>query len=142
MRLKSLIALLVLATIATTVMVGGVFAGAGPAANASERTSQVPRLATESPFTLNVEEARGPHLILKIEGIKNESVIWSDVTRLYGSTLPDALVTVNGSVVAVTTHGLFYTDVKLDPGANFIEVVASDFSGREAAASFTVVSIQ
>ena len=142
MRLKSLLALLVLATIAITMMVGGVFAGAGPVANASERTSQIPRLAMESPFTLNVGEAQGPDLILKIEGIKNESAIWGDVTRLYGSTLPDALVTVNGSVIAVTTHGLFYTDVELEPGANFIEVVASDFSGRETSASFTVVSLQ
>lgn len=142
MRLKSLVALLVLAVIATTMMVGGVFADTAPVADAPERTSQVPRLAMESPFTLNVDEVQGPDLILKIEGVKNESVIWGDVTRLYGSTVPDALVTVNGGVVAVTTHGLFYTDVELEPGTNFIEVVASDFSGRETSVSFTVISLQ
>ena len=123
-------------------MVSGVFAQTGSESGPGERTLQVPRLATESPFTLNVTEAAARDLALKIEGIRDESVVEGNVTRLYGSTIPDALVTVNGEVVAVTTHGLFYTDLPLDPGTNFIEIVASDFGGRLTSASFAVVSIQ
>ena len=137
-----MVALLVFAVAAIALIVSGVFAKPASGSDPGERVLPIPRLATESPFTLNVVEASGRDLVLKIEGIRDESVVQGDVTRLYGSTVPDALVTVNGEVVAVTTHGLFYTDLFLLPGTNFIEVVASDFGGRETSASFTVVSLQ
>ena len=142
MRHKLLVALLVLAALAAAIAVRGVVAGTGQDVDSGEPEPAIPRLATESPFTLSVAEARSSDLILKIEGIEKESVVEGDATRLYGSTVPDALVTINGDVVPVTTHGLFYSDLKLEPGTNFIEIVASDFNGRKATASFTVVSLQ
>jgi len=142
MRSKLLVALLVLAALAAAITVRGVVAGAGQGADSGGPESAVPRLATESPFTLSVAEVQSSDLILKIEGIGKESVVEGDTTRLYGSTIPDALVTINGDVVPVTNHGLFYSDLKLEAGTNFIEVMASDFNGREASASFTVVSLQ
>lgn len=141
MRTKIIVALLVLAALAAAIAVRGVVAGTGQD-NSGEPTSAVPRLATESPFTLSVAEVQSPDLILKIEGLEKESVVEGNATRLYGSTAPDALVTINGDIVPVTTHGLFYSELKLEPGTNFIEIVASDFNGRVATASFTVVSLQ
>ena len=47
-----------------------------------------------------------------------------------GGTGPDAAVGVNGSPVDVNVLGLFSTTVSLDPGANLIEVVATDIQGN------------
>ena len=47
-----------------------------------------------------------------------------------GGTRPDAAVGVNGSPVGVNVLGLVSTTVSLDPGANLIEVVATDIQGN------------
>lgn len=47
-----------------------------------------------------------------------------------GGAGPDAAVGVNGSPVDVNVSGLFSTTVSLDPGANLIEVVATDIQGN------------
>ena len=139
--LMALAALLVLVGIVMGIVFTGVLED-GQGSDTGEPRPRVPSLATKSPFRLSIEEMQGPDLPLKIEGISRESVVEGDVTRFYGSTVPDALVTVNGDIVDITDHGLFYTDVKLEPGTNIIEIVASDLTGRETAAFFTVVSLQ
>jgi len=138
--LLSLAALLVVAGIATAIAFTGVLGGT--AQDADEPRPRLPRLATDSPFRLSIEEIQGPDFPLRIEGIATQSVVEGDVTRLYGSTVPDAFVTVNGDLVDITDHGLFYTDIRLEPGTNIIEVVASDLTGRQTSARFTVVSLQ
>ena len=138
MRFRPLIALLLLAAIGAAMGCGsGGFGGSEP----GSRTA-IPNLAKESPFRLGIDEAQGPGLPLKIEGINDRSVVEGPATCLYGSTLPDAFVTVNGQVVAITDNGLFYTDVDLEPGTNYVVVVASDFNGRQTTSQFTVVSLQ
>ena len=47
-----------------------------------------------------------------------------------GGTRPDAVVGVNGTLVAVNALGIFSTTVILDEGPNFIEVVATDIQGN------------
>jgi len=47
-----------------------------------------------------------------------------------GRTRPDAIVAINGVTVAVDPVGRFQRDILLRSGANIIEVVATDLSGR------------
>ena len=50
--------------------------------------------------------------------------------RVLGRTQPNAVVGVNGVPVDIAADGTFQSDVALEPGANLIEVVATDLSGQ------------
>ncbi len=102
----------------------------------------VPNLLTQPLAPLTIEELSGEHLPLEIAGITDRAVIEQPAVAFWGDTAPDALVTVNGEPVEVSEYGAFVVDYPLDDGANFIEVLASDFSGRTTRQSFTVVSLQ
>lgn len=102
----------------------------------------VPNLLTQPLAPLTIEELSGDHLPLEIAGITDRAVIEQPAVAFWGDTAPDALVTVNGEPVEVSEYGAFVVDYPLDDGANFIEVLASDFSGRTTRQSFTVVSLQ
>jgi hypothetical protein len=102
----------------------------------------VPRLLTEPLAPLTVEELSGETLPLEIAGIKDQAIIEELAVAFWGDTAPDAFVTVNGEPVSVSEYGAFVVDYPLDDGANFIEILASDFQGRTTRKSFTVVSLQ
>ncbi len=102
----------------------------------------VPNLLTQPLAPLTIEELSGEHLPLEIAGITDRAVIEQPAVAFWGDTAPDALVTVNGEPVEVSEYGAFVVDYPLDDGANFIEILASDFSGRTTSQSFTVVSLQ
>ncbi len=102
----------------------------------------VPDLLTSPLAPLTLEELSGENLPLEIAGIKDRTVIEKAAVAFWGDTAPDAFVTVNGEPVEVSKYGAFVVDYPLDDGANFIEVLASDFQGRTTRQSFTVVSLQ
>ena len=102
----------------------------------------VPNLLLKPLIPLSIEELSGDTLPLKISGIKDRTVIDAPAVAFWGDTAPDAFVTVNGKQVEVSEYGAFVIDYPLDDGANFIEVLASDFQGRTTRVSFTVVRTQ
>lgn len=87
-------------------------------------------------------EAVGQQVFLDIAGIENESVITESEVTITGTTTPDALVSINGQIVAVELDGSFSTTLSLDPGPNFVEIVSSNLRGQETSSVISVVSIQ
>ncbi|MDD5591265.1 MAG: hypothetical protein PHY18_04990, partial [Dehalococcoidales bacterium] len=63
----------------------------------------------------------------------------SPTVTVKGITSTDAVVSVNGQIVAVDTDGGFSEPVALDLGPNLIEVLASDFYGNSASVLITVI---
>lgn len=102
----------------------------------------VPDLLTKPLAPLTLDEISGELLPLEIAGIKDRAVIEEPAIAFWGDTAPDAFVTVNGGPVLVSEYGAFVVDLALEDGANFIEVLASDFQGRTTRQAFTVVSLQ
>jgi len=102
----------------------------------------VPDLLTKPLAPLTLDEISGEHLPLEIAGIKDRAVIEEPAIAFWGDTAPDAFVTVKGEPVDVSEYGAFVVDFPLEDGANFIEVLASDFQGRTTRQAFTVVSLQ
>ena len=102
----------------------------------------VPGLLLRPLVPLTIEELSGDTLPLKISGIKDRQVIEAPAVAFWGDTAPDAFVTVNGKRIEVSEYGAFVVDIPLEDGANFIEILASDFKGRTTRASFTVVRTQ
>ncbi|MDA1278897.1 MAG: hypothetical protein O3B95_02485 [Chloroflexi bacterium] len=102
----------------------------------------VPNVLLEPLNPLTLEELSGEFLPLKISGIRDRSETEAAAIAFWGDTAPDAFVTVNGEPVKVSAYGAFVVDYPLEDGANFIEVLASDFQGRSASRSYTLVRIQ
>jgi hypothetical protein len=99
-------------------------------------------LLTHPLAPLTIEELSGETLPLEIAGIKDQEVIEKPAVAFWGDTAPDAFVTVNGEPVEVSEYGAFVYDFPLEDGANYIEVLATDFQGRTTRKTFTVVSLQ
>lgn len=55
-----------------------------------------------------------------------------DTTRVFGKTRVDATVDINGNLTEVSADGTFFYELKLETGANVVEVVASSISGETA----------
>ncbi|MBI2919020.1 MAG: hypothetical protein HYY01_13655 [Chloroflexi bacterium] len=68
-----------------------------------------------------------------------ESVVRSPELTIKGTTAPDAVVSVNGSIVPVDAGGAFSSSVTLQVGPNVIEVVASDFAGNQQSAILSAI---
>ena len=65
----------------------------------------------------------------------------SSPVTVSGTTTPDALVSINGSLVDVANDGTFTATVDLNPAPNLIEVIGSDFQGNKVSAVLTVIYI-
>ncbi len=76
---------------------------------------------------------------LKVLTPENESVVRTSSIEVSGSTVLDAVVTVNGDVVEVDSEGRFSTRLILDPGPNVVEIIASDFTGRQEGQALTLI---
>lgn len=64
-----------------------------------------------------------------------------DAVRVSGITSIDAVVGVNGTPVEVSADGSFQYDLDLETGANIIEVVATNLSGKTASQEIAVFFI-
>lgn len=60
---------------------------------------------------------------------------------LRGLTSPDAIVSVNGVIVAVQPDGSFELTLVLDLGPNLVDIVASDLDGNSVNSSLAIISI-
>ena len=78
-------------------------------------------------------------LPLTLTQLEDESVVNMPEVVVRGTTIPEAVVTVNGAVADVDADGRFSVTVTLEEGPNLIEVYASDFEDREASEMLTIV---
>tara|TARA_Y100001936_G_scaffold253433_1_gene318064 strand:- start:473 stop:1072 length:600 start_codon:yes stop_codon:yes gene_type:complete len=81
------------------------------------------------------------NLALDFEGLNDESIVWSETVLLRGVTSADAIVSVNDIIVEVQANGTFELTLTLDPGPNFVDVVASDLEGSQINSSLAIISI-
>lgn len=94
-----------------------------------------------SPTAIPVNNVQTYELTLEIEGISDEAEVRGDTILARGQTSPDAIVSINGVVIPVDETGAFEAPLKLDPGPNVIEVVASDLDGNRVSTVLLVVSL-
>jgi len=81
------------------------------------------------------------NVALDFEGIGDESIVYSDTVLLRGQASADAVVSVNGVIVEVQADGTFELTLVLDPGGNFVDVVASNLAGSVFSSSLAIISI-
>jgi len=132
-------AVIVMAIVLIAVMLPGAQQDDVPVAKA---LPIVPTILLKPLAPLTIEELSGETLPLKIFGISDRTVIDAPAVAFWGDTAPDAFVSVNGEQVEVSEYGAFVVDYPLDDGANFIEILASDFQGRTTRVSITLVRTQ
>ena len=72
-----------------------------------------------------------PALFLEITSPVNQSVVSSSSVEIEGNTLSTAILSINGSLTAVTSSGTFTSALVLEEGVNVIQVVVSDLRGNE-----------
>ena len=81
-------------------------------------------------------------LTLSIAEPQDEAVVNSGLLRVVGTTTPDAVVSVNGTILrAIDEYGNFSAVVSLDEGPNLVEVIASDYGGAKVSRVLTVVYV-
>ena len=127
---------------AVLVVVSILLPGSTEQAPVAKALPVVPNILLQPLVPLTIEELSGDTLPLKISGISDRQVIEAPAVAFWGDTAPDAFVTVNGKRIEVSEYGAFVVDIPLEDGANFIEILASDFKGRTSRASFTLVRTQ
>lgn len=88
-----------------------------------------------------VPEVTPEEFFLSVSSPENESVADQSPVEVSGSTVVDAVVTVNDQVVEVGPQGEFAASVALEEGPNAIEIIASDFAGHEEALALSVIYI-
>ncbi len=98
-------------------------------------------LAVTVPLLLGGDGGGEDGLVLKVINPANESVVYTFATQVAGETQPDAVVSVNGSPVEVEADGKFSTAISLEEGPNLIEVIATDYDGKEASELLVVIRI-
>lgn len=130
------------AVVAAIVFVAVLLPGSEEDAPVAKALPVVPTILLKPLVPLTIEELSGDTLPLKIAGIKDRTVTEAPAVAFWGDTAPDAFVTVNGKHLEVSEYGAFVIDFPLKDGANFIEVLASDFKGRTTRVSLTVVRTQ
>jgi hypothetical protein len=80
-------------------------------------------------------------LFLDLQGIGDENVIQGNIIIIRGQTSPAAILSINALIVQVDANGNFEAEIRLNPGANIIEVVASDLDGHQINRVVAVVSL-
>ena len=77
--------------------------------------------------------------VLEIIEPKNQSVTTERLVRVVGLTGSSATARVNGLPVPVNQVGEFSTTVRLDEGANVIEIVANNEDGQELSEDIAIL---
>ena len=98
-----------------------------------------PPVATPS-ATPTPNQTPGSQLLLNVQGPEDGSTVRSDAVVVHGFASPGASVTIDGQAAVVGGDGRFQAEVTLSPGANLIEVVATDTMGSRETRSLTVTS--
>jgi len=93
---------------------------------------------TDLPFTPVTPET---NFFLTVTQPTSESIIDAGKVEVIGSTVPGAVVSVNGNLVEVDKEGNFTKTVFLEEGPNLIEVIASDLDGNQKDYSSTIIFV-
>ena len=120
-----IISLILLAAVLFLVSVG--------CSNGAETTATPTPAATETatPAPTQTPRPTPKPLFLTVTTPEDESIVATSEVEVAGTTLPTAIVSVNGTMVDVEDDGGFSTTVTLEEGPNTIEVVASTIKGEE-----------
>ena len=102
-----------------------------PAATATPTATPPPPDPTATPTALQP-------LSLEVQGPDDGTTVRNSAVVVHGRTAPGATVTAGGVSTLVDRDGRFQLEVRLEPGANRIEIVASDGAGRSVSATRTV----
>jgi hypothetical protein len=97
--------------------------------------------AVPTPQSVPISTTQRFGLFLEIEGLGEENIVRGDSVVARGQTTPDAILSINGVIVAVSPDGTFEVQLALEPGPNVLEVVASDLDGNEVSKVIAVVSL-
>ncbi len=116
----------------------------GPATAATQPARPQP---TSTPVTGPTAVAKGgaaakppaKALFLQVDSPAEDDSVDSSRLQVSGSTIPGAVVSVDGDLVKVKSDGTFSTEIKLDEGPNDVEVVASDRDGNEQSVIRSVI---
>ena len=82
-----------------------------------------------------------PEFSLTVTQPADESIINVDKVEVIGTTIPGAVVSINGELVDVNEEGNFTMMVVLEEGPNTIEVIASDLEGNEESHILVIVYV-
>ncbi len=102
-----------------------------PLATPTPTATPPPPAPTATPTVL-------PPLSLDVQGPDDGAIVRSSAVVVHGRTAPGATVTAGGVSTIADRDGGFQIEVRLEPGANRIEVVATDAAGRSLSATRTV----
>ena len=100
-------------------------------------TPEAPPTPTPPPPDPTATPTALPPLSLDVEGPDDGTTVRNAAVVVHGRTAPGAMVTAGGVSTLADRDGRFQIEVRLEPGANRIEVVASD-AGRSVSATRTV----
>lgn len=70
---------------------------------------------------------------------QDQSIVPQAQIPVAGRTVPGAVVSVNGVSVSVDAVGIYSTTMRLEPGPNIIDVVATDVSGEVLSSIIAVI---
>ena len=94
--------------------------------------------ATATPPDPTATPTALPPLSLDVQGPDDGTIVRASAVVVFGRTAPGATVTAGGVSTIADRDGSFQIEVRLEPGPNRIEVVASDAAGRSLSATRTV----
>jgi len=80
-------------------------------------------------------------LSLQVRAPLDGSEVSGDAVVVHGVATPGATIVINGQATAVDREGRFSAETGLSPGANTIEVVATDSQGNRKSSRLTVTSL-
>ena len=80
-------------------------------------------------------------LMLQVYAPEDGAVVPGSVVAVYGQTLPDVRVFIDGQETGVDAQGGFRAEVSLAPNENDVTIVAQDETGRRRSVSRTVTSL-
>ena len=92
-----------------------------------------------SPTPAPTEDSSG--LMLQVYAPEDGAVVPGSVVAVYGQTLPDARVFIQGEETGVDAQGGFRAEVSLAPNENDVTIVSQDETGRRRSVSRTVTSL-
>lgn len=109
-----------------------------PAAAPKTEPTKVQASATAATVSVTAPAAKGgaapasaKPLVLQLDAPAEDTIVSDPTLAVQGKTIPEAVVSVNGDLVKVGHDGSFTTQLRLEEGANDLEVVASDPAGNE-----------
>ncbi len=91
---------------------------------------QAPPTATPPPPSPTATPTAPQPLSLEVQGPDDGAIVRNSAVVVFGRTAPGATVTVGSVSIVADRDGRFQLEVRLEPGENRIEVVASDGAGR------------